>query len=132
MHCIIGVSSDQEEALLGKTAHRAGVSRIGRWLEEGVVAGIIIIYRKDGKTFLERNLKDGSSMREEVVERPSPGGRRFEIREPSSDDGAYYFIDKSGNLQLRDIQTGSLLSKTGTTLATRAANGGFACPELEF
>jgi hypothetical protein len=26
----------------------------------------------------------------------------------------------------------SLLSKTGENLATRVANGGFACPELEF
>jgi hypothetical protein len=26
----------------------------------------------------------------------------------------------------------SLLSKTGKNLATRIANGGFACPELEF
>jgi zinc protease len=26
----------------------------------------------------------------------------------------------------------SLLSKTGTNLTTRVANGGFACPELEF
>ena len=25
-----------------------------------------------------------------------------------------------------------LLSKTGTNLATRVANGGLACPELEF
>jgi hypothetical protein len=25
-----------------------------------------------------------------------------------------------------------LLSKTGTNLTTRVANGGFACPELEF
>ena len=37
---IIGVSSDQEEFLLGKTAHRAGVNRIGRWLEEGALAGV--------------------------------------------------------------------------------------------
>ena len=68
------------------------------------MAGVIIIYRQDGKTFLERNFKDGSSMREEVVERPSPRGRRFEIRKPSSDDGAYYLINKDGNLQLRDKQ----------------------------
>ena len=100
---IIGVSSDQEEFLLSKTAHPAGI-RIGRWMEEGALAGIIIIYREGGETFLERNFKDGSSVREEVVERPSPGGRRFEIRAPSSDDGAYYVIDKNGNLQLRDIQ----------------------------
>lgn len=101
---IIGVSPDQEASLLGKTAHRAGVAQIGKWLEEGVLAGVIIIYREDGRTFLERNFKDGSHMREEVVERPSRHGRRFEIRKPSSDDGAYYFIDKSGNLQLRDLQ----------------------------
>jgi CubicO group peptidase (beta-lactamase class C family) len=28
--------------------------------------------------------------------------------------------------------TSSLLSKTGANLATRVANGDFACPELEF
>jgi hypothetical protein len=30
------------------------------------------------------------------------------------------------------VYVGSLLSKTGTNLATRVANGGLACPELEF
>jgi hypothetical protein len=39
------------------------------------------------------------------------------------------------NLQLRrmlEIYDEPLLSKTGRNLATRVANGGFACPELEF
>jgi hypothetical protein len=31
-----------------------------------------------------------------------------------------------------DQYLGPLLSKTGTNLATRVANGGFTCPELEF
>ena len=30
------------------------------------------------------------------------------------------------------VELVSLLSKTGTNLATRVANGGFTCPELEF
>ena len=49
-----------------------------------------------------------------------------------------YVIGEDGlNHSLRDRHSGkdylqSLLSKTGADLATRVANGGFACPELEF
>jgi hypothetical protein len=31
-----------------------------------------------------------------------------------------------------ELEADSLLSKTGTNITTRVANGGFACPELEF
>ena len=31
-----------------------------------------------------------------------------------------------------NIDNDALLSKTGTNLTTRVANGGFTCPELEF
>jgi hypothetical protein len=30
------------------------------------------------------------------------------------------------------LHRNSLLSKTGTNLTTRVANGGFGCPEVEF
>jgi hypothetical protein len=35
-------------------------------------------------------------------------------------------------LELEGYLQKSLLSKTGRNLATRVANGGLACPELEF
>jgi hypothetical protein len=40
--------------------------------------------------------------------------------------------DVANPLLPNDVDTEPLLSKTGENLATRVANGGFACPELEF
>jgi hypothetical protein len=43
-------------------------------------------------------------------------------------------MSKGGIALIDEVEHGlkSLLSKTGTNITTRVANGGFACPELEF
>jgi hypothetical protein len=100
---IIGVSLDEEKSLLAKSTNRpAGQQVIGKWQDE-YLGGIVMIYRENGQLFIERNFKDGSSLKQEALERKSPIGRRFEAKEPS-DDGDYCVIDKRGNLQLRDKQ----------------------------
>ena len=92
---------EQEEALKQQPD---GVSRevIGNWLDETpFIGGRITIFEQDGKLFIEQRFKDGSHMKEEIVERRSPSGRRFEDKEENS-YGEFYLIDYQGNLQLWD------------------------------
>jgi hypothetical protein len=86
-----------DPALLGSEPQTV----IGKWLDEGIGGGMIRIYRENGKRYIEFNYKDGSSSKDEAVERPSRLGRRFEAKE-RSDSGDYFVIEKGVNLQLRD------------------------------
>jgi hypothetical protein len=79
---------------------------IGKWWDEKLMSGgvIISIYRQDGKLYRQMDCKsDGSSLKDEAVEKHSPLGRRFQAKEPS-EYGDYLIIDREGNLQLWDRQ----------------------------
>jgi hypothetical protein len=56
------------------------------------------------------------------------GGRR----DASKKAGGIRPKFKPGEIELTKINPIPLLSKTRRNLATRVANGSFACPELEF
>lgn len=77
---------------------------VGRWLDSipASHAHHIVIYREDGRVYLERTmLVDGSSGREEVVESKSPRGLRFDpVRR--SGTGDHYLLVSSGDLEVRD------------------------------
>lgn len=55
------------------------------------------IYKKDGKIWVDNSITGV----EELVERPSSMGRRFDFK-GSNASGDYYVIDSFGDLQLRD------------------------------
>lgn len=98
---ILGLSTQQEEALTTKVEDTTR-QVVGNWLDQSpMVAGKISIYRKDGKLYMERKFKDGSSSNKEMVEKPSSNGKRYEEKGGSS-FGEYYIIDRQGNLQIRD------------------------------
>ncbi|MFQ6009285.1 MAG: hypothetical protein ACE5K8_10100, partial [Candidatus Zixiibacteriota bacterium] len=50
---------------------------------------------------IEQKFKDGSSLKEELLEKRSPLGRRFDKLEGSR-SGDHWIIDTHGNLQVRD------------------------------
>ncbi len=98
---ILGLTGQEQQALAAEPAP-SNREVIGSWLDEITYAGSrITIYQKDGSLYVEWKFKDGSSLQEELVEKPSPLGRRFDKKEGSS-FGDHWIINQEGNLQIRD------------------------------
>lgn len=92
----------EEDKALKKLPDDSSKKVIGIWLDESPFLGSrITIFRRNGKFFLEKVYKDGSSGTKEIVERSSFKGRTFRYKKKSS-AGEFYLIDKQGNLQLWD------------------------------
>jgi hypothetical protein len=76
---------------------------VGRWRDaRPYVGGEIVLIRDDGKFRVERKFGDGSSLTQEVGERPGSGGRRFNVRGGSY--GEYYLLTSGGDLQIWDSE----------------------------
>lgn len=96
---ILGLTAEDENKLL--TQPDLGGEIIGRWLDESPFVGSrITIFRDEGRFFIEQIFKDGSSLKNEVVERKSSLGRRFDKVDASTGD--HWILDSKGNLQVRD------------------------------
>ena len=98
---ILGLTAQEEQAL---STERALSDReiIGNWLSD-FMGGRITIYREDGTLYIEMKFNDGSNLKEELQEKSSPLGRRFDIIMASS-FGDHWIIDREGNLQIRDSE----------------------------
>ena len=97
---ILGLTIDDEERLLADSA-AANREVIGNWLDERPYVGSrITIFREDGKLFIERVFKAGRTHKDELVEKTTRSGRRFDTT--GSTRGGYRVIDSNGNLQLHD------------------------------
>ena len=96
---ILGSSLTKEPALATEPVPSNRVV-IGTWLDESI-GSEIAMYRESGTLSMEQKFNDGSSLKEEVVEKSSPLGRRFDKKEGSS-FGDHWIIDREGNLQIRD------------------------------
>ena len=68
---------------------------IGKWIDSGVTK---IVY-KDGKYFMERKFHDGSSLNQEITEKPSSKGRRFNS---NNSFGEYVIVLPNGKLSFYD------------------------------
>jgi len=81
----------------------SGRKIIGSWLGQTVYDGSrYTLYREEGARYMELKFKDGSILKHALVEKPSPLGYRFDIKEGSS-TGDHWIIDLEGNLQIRDM-----------------------------
>ncbi len=98
---ILGMTTEQEQAL-ARQVNSPGQQVIGVWLDETpYTANRTTLYKKGGKIFWERKFKDGSELTEEMIERSSSSGRRFDMRDRNA-FGDYLVINTSGVLELRD------------------------------
>ena len=98
---ILGLTEQEEQALVTEPA-ASDREVIGSWLDEiAYVGSRITIYREDGTLYIEWKRTNRTSLKEELVEKPSPLGQRFDKKEGSSLDD-YWTIDVEGNLQIRD------------------------------
>ena len=96
---ILGLTVQEERALVTESVTSVR-EVIGRWLDE-FSGSQISIYREGGTLFVEQKFKDGSVLKEELVEKPSTLGRRFDNKQRSS-FGDHRVIDRAGDLQIRD------------------------------
>lgn len=98
---ILGLTSEKEKKLISEPIPEKR-KIIGRWLDESPFAGSrITIFQKDKKTFIERTFSDNSSIKEELIEKKSQLGRRFD-KVNGSNAGDHWIIGSDGNLQIRD------------------------------
>lgn len=96
---IFGLTIQDEQALMTEPTP-SDRQVIGSWLDE-YLPSRITIYREDDTLYMERKFKDGSSLKEELVEKPSPLGQRFDLKEGSI-FGDHWVINREGNLQISD------------------------------
>jgi hypothetical protein len=96
--------SDEQEQTLRRTDVDTSREIIGRWLDDTPFVGRrISIYRSHGKLFVEQAFKDGSTMHEELMERPTATGTAYrKVHEANGD--AFYVINAQGNLEIRDAE----------------------------
>lgn len=99
---ILGLTADAKKKLLAQSPEQDGRTVIGRWLDQSpYVGGVITIYRKDGKLYLEQ--KGQLEQEETLIESKSTLGRRFDMTEGSA-TGDHWIINHAGNLEIRDNQ----------------------------
>ena len=98
---ILGLTAEDETKLAAQP-EPANREIIGRCLDESPhFGGRITIFREEGDVFMEKTFKDGSSLKQNIAERNSAQGRRFDKVEGAS-AGDHWIIGPDGNLQLRD------------------------------
>ena len=111
---ILGLTAEREKTL-GQLADDPSREAIGSWLhDEDWFAGRITIFRQDGGLHMEKTYGDGSSGKEQIVERPSSKGRKFMNAKRTGPDNDYYLIDNNGNLQIwsKDVDDTHVLVST--------------------
>lgn len=74
---------------------------IGRWLNDRLAGAYIEIYREGEKLFSRQIFKNLSEHVQEMVEKNSQSGRRFE-RVEGSEAGDHWLITSDGKLEVRD------------------------------
>lgn len=75
-----------------------GAKVLGRWFVPGGYGGHVVIYTKDGKTYLHQRYHDGSGTPDEVTARKHKAGTAY--REPGGYD--YFVVTRAGDLELWD------------------------------
>ena len=100
---ILGMTQEQAESL-ARTASTASQDLIGVWLVEApALPNRTTLYRKGGKIFQKQEFTDGGVLTDEMIERPSSSGRRFDTKEPNA-WGDYLLLKPSGFLEVRDSE----------------------------
>ncbi|MHC5053659.1 MAG: hypothetical protein ACYTKD_02955 [Planctomycetota bacterium] len=98
---ILGLTAETEQELISETPP-ANWEIIGRWLDESPYGGgRISIFRENGQLFMEQKFRDGSTLRNELAEKKTSLGRRFDAAEDAS-AGDHWLLVADGGLQIRD------------------------------
>ena len=97
---IFGTSAEEHAALTASQAPDESREIIGKWMDNRpFVTRRIVLYRENGKVFMESTYADGSSGTDEVGESSTSPGMRFDSSLNNED---YFVIDRNGDLEIRD------------------------------
>jgi hypothetical protein len=97
---ILGATGEELEILSEASASDTEREIIGIWLDENIPAKLVL-FRKNGKSFIETTYKDDSVGTYEMIEKNTSRGLRFDNKKGSA-FGDHYLINKNGELELRD------------------------------
>lgn len=94
---LIGTSAQDYQTL--KTMDlKAYPDMIGSWLQDGALGHVMVLYKRDGKYFIDSVFSSGGKNTESFTAKKVPdGGLRLD--DPEQDFGEYYVVDEKGNLQ---------------------------------
>lgn len=94
---VIGVSAPDYQVLKAMDLKQYP-DRIGSWLSDGGLGHVKVLYKRDGKYFIDLIYPNGEKSTEKYLGKQlSDGGLRLE--EPENGFGEYYVVDAKGNLQ---------------------------------
>lgn len=71
---------------------------IGMWLNEPFINCSLILYREDGKIFLEPKYADGSNSKKQMIESKTAEGIRYNYL-GSNSHGEYFIVDANESLR---------------------------------
>ena len=97
---ILGAIEEELEILGEASASDTEREIIGIWLDENIPAKLVL-FRKNGNSFIETTYKDDSVGTYEMIEKSTSRGLRFDNKKGSA-FGDHYLINKNGELELRD------------------------------
>lgn len=94
---LIGTSA-QDYQILKTMDLKAYPDMIGSWLQDGALGHVMVLYKRDGKYFIDSVFPSGGKNTESFTAKKLPdGGLRLD--DPEQDFGEYYVVDAKGNLQ---------------------------------
>ncbi|MCK4694738.1 MAG: hypothetical protein KAT74_03200 [Candidatus Cloacimonetes bacterium] len=96
-------ATEEELAILGESSTSETEREIlGIWLDENIPVKLVL-FRRNGKSFIEMTYKDDSVGTYEMIEKNTSRGLRFDDKKGSA-FGDHYLINKNGELELRDYE----------------------------
>lgn len=94
---LIGLSASDYQSLRALDL-KAYPDMIGSWLRDGALGHVMVLYKRNGKYFIDSIFADGGKNTESYLSKKLPdGGLRLD--EPENSFGEYYVVDAKGNLQ---------------------------------
>jgi hypothetical protein len=98
---ILGATGEEEAKLKSNPDKQKGII-VGDWYcDQPFLERRTTLYSQDNRIYLKNLFKDGSSSTEEMIEKKTEKGRRFE-KKAGSRAGEYYLINSNGLLDIWD------------------------------
>jgi hypothetical protein len=99
---ILGMTIEEEKALIMSKPKELSGEIIGEWLDESpFVSAKYTLLKRNGKIIMIDKFKDGSSSEKEMIQKKQSGKLRFEEK-GDNDFGEYYLIEINGRLAVYD------------------------------
>jgi len=95
-HTLIGLSADDYQKLLA--VDLSGYpDQLGHWLRDGALGHVMVLYKRDGKYFIDSIFPSGGKNTEQYSAKKTGDGLRLE--EPDNGFNEYYIVQADGQLQ---------------------------------